>query len=680
MNPRKAVKELEKQLRKDPHNLVLRVRMAGALVQVGLFGDAVEMYRSVAMAYYGQNRIDQAIAVCHSVLEIAPDHHTTRMLLTELDQRKAQMTVAPQTDESERVDVTPSSVRGRRARRPSGFDTSGFTPASEPDLQKSARFRFDSGRQVPIPRPQTPPRPQQSPPRPQQSPPRQQQPSEPPADPGQSKRLPLQTGGRNMTMPGQPVPGKPTTDRRKRPSEQRPGPPPLRSARPSEATSAERTPSTPDADEEAPTRIADRWISPGRAKGPSSTPPPRPRARGQKRTTGRDSTTEPFEPTSPSNPSITGSPPTSGHTRPQRPMALGRPSQDSVDESVTLPRDLVPPPPPTPSPTPMPMLRARVPRRTSSDPGAFGSESDATIMDDGIELARALGRPFGASGDGPVEDSHRTLALLAGLPEAAVQEIARGMARHKVRASEMILREGESGDSCYVLAHGEARVLKRDPLQPRGDLMEVSRLGQGDLFGEVAMLSDRRRHASVQAVSDCELIELPRAHLRNVGTRYKEVSQFLERFYRERIIATLVTTAPFFRPLEPPARMALLAHFQFTRVDSGARIIQEGERAGGFYLIVLGTVEITKRVSEKRQVLLATLDEGNYFGEMSLLRGDVARASVTSTGPTELAVLPAKNFYALVANHPILWDQVRQEAHRRELEIVQIVTGMTGAV
>lgn len=302
-------------------------------------------------------------------------------------------------------------------------------------------------------------------------------------------------------------------------------------------------------------------------------------------------------------------------------------------------------------------------------------------MDDGIELARALGRPFGAAGDpNVVEDSHRTLALLAGLPEAAVHEIARGMARHRVRAGDMVLREGESGDSCFVLAQGEARVLKRDPLQPRGELIEVSRLGQGDLFGEVAMLSDRRRHASVQAVSDCELIELPRAHLRDVGVRYKEVTQFLERFYRERIIATLVTTAPFFRPLEQAARMALLAHFQFTRVDAGARIIKEGERAGGFYLIVLGTVEITKRVSEKRQVLLATLDEGNYFGEMSLLRGDVARASVTATGTTELAVLPAKNFYALVANHPILWDQVRQEAHRRELEIVQIVTGMTGAV
>ncbi|HEY8141453.1 MAG TPA: cyclic nucleotide-binding domain-containing protein [Kofleriaceae bacterium] len=674
MNPRKAVKELEKQLRKDPHNLVLRVRLAGALVQTGNFAEAIEMYRSVAMAYYAQNRIDQAIAVCHSVLEIAPDHHPSRMLLTELDQRKAATTVAPPTEESDRVEVTPSSARGRRARRPSGFDTSGFTPASEPDMHKNPRFRFDSGKHEPIPR--TPVAADET---------------------VQGKRFPLPTGGRSTVQGMPPLPAGGAVDRRKRgserPPEPRPLPQPPRSARPSEATAAERTPSTPDPDEEAPTRIADRWISPARSKPPSSVPPrppssvpprpPRPTRppRGVSSAPPPAATpepaTDPFEPSHP--------PGARGNTRPQRPSALvrpiGTPPRDALDESITAPRSLVPPPPgPGPGSTPLPILRRRSP--SGPDGGGFGSEADATIMDDGIELARALGRPFGGGADGNnmVEDSHRTLALLAGLPEAAVQDIARGMARHKVRSGEMIVREGEAGDSCYVMAHGEARVLKRDPLQPRGDLMEVSRLGQGDLFGEVAMLSDRRRHASVQAVSDCELIELPRAHLRDVGQRFVEVNQFLERFYRERIIATLVSTAPFFRPLEPAARMALLAHFQFTRVESGARVIQEGERAGGFYLIVLGTVEITKRVSEKRQVLLATLDEGNYFGEMSLLRGDVARASVTATGPTELAVLPAKNFYALVANHPILWDQVRQEAHRRELEMVQIVTGMTGAV
>jgi CRP-like cAMP-binding protein len=65
---------------------------------------------------------------------------------------------------------------------------------------------------------------------------------------------------------------------------------------------------------------------------------------------------------------------------------------------------------------------------------------------------------------------------------------------------------------------------------------------------------------------------------------------------------------------------------------------------------------------------------------MSLLRGEVARASVITTAPSELAVLPAKNFYALVASHPTLWDEVRKGSSRRELDDVQMLAGATGIV
>ncbi|HEU5055857.1 MAG TPA: tetratricopeptide repeat protein, partial [Kofleriaceae bacterium] len=350
MNPRKAVKELEKQLRKDPHNLVLRVRLAGALVQTGNMVEAIEMYRSVAVAYYAQNRIDQAIAVCHSVLEIAPDHHPSRMLLNELDQRKAAVAVSPSTDESERVDVTPSNTRGRRARRPSGFDSTGFTPASEPDLQKSARFRFDSGRHEPlVGRPPG---------------------ADPAADTVQGKRFPLSTT--RGTMQGHAVIPGGLPDRRKRPSDPRPpGMVERRAARPSEPTQAERTPSVPDPDEEAPTRIADRWMSP-RAKPASSGPPGRtpprpPRPSQPAPPAGGEPATSPYQP--PGSPkkaerSATGEPTGTRRPRPGKPSRpLGTPPRDSIDESITVPRTLVPPPTgPGPGSTPPPMLRRRTPR------------------------------------------------------------------------------------------------------------------------------------------------------------------------------------------------------------------------------------------------------------------------------------------------------------------------------
>ncbi|HEY0990564.1 MAG TPA: tetratricopeptide repeat protein, partial [Kofleriaceae bacterium] len=78
------LKELEKRLRDEPDNLGLRVMVAGALHDAGRRDDAVELYRSVAIAYRDQGRPQQAITVCRSILELAPDDRPCTELLAAL--------------------------------------------------------------------------------------------------------------------------------------------------------------------------------------------------------------------------------------------------------------------------------------------------------------------------------------------------------------------------------------------------------------------------------------------------------------------------------------------------------------------------------------------------------------------------------------------------------------------
>jgi hypothetical protein len=78
------LRELEQRLRDEPDNLGLRVVVAGALHEAGRRADAVELYRSVAMAYRDQGRPQQAITVCRSILELAPDDAACRELLAQL--------------------------------------------------------------------------------------------------------------------------------------------------------------------------------------------------------------------------------------------------------------------------------------------------------------------------------------------------------------------------------------------------------------------------------------------------------------------------------------------------------------------------------------------------------------------------------------------------------------------
>ena len=86
-----SLRELEKRLAQEPDNLPLRVTVAGMLSESGRASEAAEHYRRVAIAYRAQGRPQQAIAVCKSILELAPDDFAIQTLLGELEGKAAKV-------------------------------------------------------------------------------------------------------------------------------------------------------------------------------------------------------------------------------------------------------------------------------------------------------------------------------------------------------------------------------------------------------------------------------------------------------------------------------------------------------------------------------------------------------------------------------------------------------------
>ncbi|MBZ0233393.1 MAG: cyclic nucleotide-binding domain-containing protein, partial [Deltaproteobacteria bacterium] len=306
------------------------------------------------------------------------------------------------------------------------------------------------------------------------------------------------------------------------------------------------------------------------------------------------------------------------------------------------------------------------------------TEEAATATELGITFDRSFEGTLSSLGpDGSVLEG--PLGVFSMLPLEAAHELARRAVVKQYDPGEVIIREGDPGDACYVIAHG-AVVVQRRAEDGAGDAVELARLADGSMFGEFALLADRRRHATVVALTDVEVFEIPRLLLRELAAVFPEVGPALERFYRERLLANLLRTTPLFSLVPEDQRPSLLARFHPLHADSGQAIVRQGDRAGGLYLIVLGAVEVVRKVGERRAVVLATLGEGAYFGEMSLLSGEMASASVIAAGPCELAVLPPRDFYDLVAQNPGLWTTMRTVAESRRLANAQIMAGHTGVV
>ena len=84
-----------------------------------------------------------------------------------------------------------------------------------------------------------------------------------------------------------------------------------------------------------------------------------------------------------------------------------------------------------------------------------------------------------------------------------------------------VFHEGDSSDACYIVRDGQLRVTRE---HSDGRAIALATLGHGDIFGELAMLDGGSRSASVETLSDCELLALPASDVRRVIGTHGEIA------------------------------------------------------------------------------------------------------------------------------------------------------------
>jgi len=191
------------------------------------------------------------------------------------------------------------------------------------------------------------------------------------------------------------------------------------------------------------------------------------------------------------------------------------------------------------------------PEAVSSPKGSSVEPDDAVIGGTGIASIDGLSSI-------PDEGLQKTLAdLMIPLSErqytgSGVPELFDGMSEDEINSllagfemtlypdGAVVIEEGDSGDSLFMIKSGAARVVAH----MFGREIELARLGEGDLFGEVAFLTGRPRTASVIAVGPLEAYEINRLEVEQLIERNPEVMSRLEGFYETRVRDTVKKILP----------------------------------------------------------------------------------------------------------------------------------------
>ena len=89
------------------------------------------------------------------------------------------------------------------------------------------------------------------------------------------------------------------------------------------------------------------------------------------------------------------------------------------------------------------------------------------------------------------------------------------------RAGEVVFREGDDSDTCYVVRSGHARAVRE---HADGRQITLATFGPGDIFGELAMFDDERRSATVEAIDDLAVLGIPGIDMRALLARHPDIA------------------------------------------------------------------------------------------------------------------------------------------------------------
>ena len=136
-------------------------------------------------------------------------------------------------------------------------------------------------------------------------------------------------------------------------------------------------------------------------------------------------------------------------------------------------------------------------------------------------------------GEGGVADASalRALPLLSDVDHEFLEALGRHLSVERFDKGDQIVREGDPGDKVYIISSGRVEITRANPL---GERSRVAVIGPGNFFGEIALLENAPRRATVEALTSCEMLALSRADFDQVLASLPGLRSRIEEVVAER--------------------------------------------------------------------------------------------------------------------------------------------------
>jgi CRP/FNR family transcriptional regulator len=116
------------------------------------------------------------------------------------------------------------------------------------------------------------------------------------------------------------------------------------------------------------------------------------------------------------------------------------------------------------------------------------------------------------------------VGVFAALAEPDLRRIAQLAVRRSFSAGDVIFREGDASDTCYVVYSGHARAIRE---HGDGRSITLAHFGPGDIFGELAIFDDEKRSATMESLDELQVIGIPGPDFRRLISAHGDLAMRL---------------------------------------------------------------------------------------------------------------------------------------------------------
>jgi CRP-like cAMP-binding protein/thioredoxin reductase/Na+-translocating ferredoxin:NAD+ oxidoreductase RNF subunit RnfB len=263
--------------------------------------------------------------------------------------------------------------------------------------------------------------------------------------------------------------------------------------------------------------------------------------------------------------------------------------------------------------------------------------------------------------DAVINEVRSTIPVFSELNPLVMREVMLDSDVRVLKQGDIVFKRNDYTNSFFTILRGAVAI----QLNPTDDT-QVVKLPAGAFFGEMGLISGRRRTATVVAASDCVLVETPRrTMLKLIGTA-ESVRRTLDQTAIMRQVQTHLAPGVPTEALKPLVETAELKRFK-----PGDIIFQQGDKGDDMHLIRSGSCTVSMRVGG-RDIVLSYVPSGNYIGEMALLSDAPRSATVKAAHATETIRIQGDAFKALLNAQPYLKAKVEAKFRQRIMQNEQM--------